>query len=157
MASSAQAVGGRAVPVVPVGGTGSQIGPEQQAAFRRDGYLLIRGVCTPDELATVRVLYDRLFSERRGWDSGDLFDMVGRDELSAELALPQLLWPSKYEPGLRETRLRASAESIAQQLLGPGVQNVLEHAINKPALNGAATPWHQVSSSRYRSGCHCRT
>jgi ectoine hydroxylase-related dioxygenase (phytanoyl-CoA dioxygenase family) len=139
----AQAIDGRAVPVAPSSGVGSQISPEQQAAFRRNGYLLLEKVSTPEELASLRVVYDRLFSDHRGWDSGDLFDMVGRDNPGDGLALPQLLWPSKYEPSLRETRLHANAEFIARQLLGPGARNILEHAINKPPLNGAATPWHQ--------------
>jgi ectoine hydroxylase-related dioxygenase (phytanoyl-CoA dioxygenase family) len=79
--------------------------------------------------------------------------MVGRDSADAAPALPQLLWPSRYEPLLRQTRLFDSAQSIAQQLLGAVPQNILEHAIMKPAYTGSATPWHQDDAfSRRGSG-----
>ncbi len=128
-----------------ISGTGPRISDEQRTAFRRDGYLVVENLTTPEELASLRVLYDRLFSERRGWESGDLYDMVGSDSQGRGLAIPQLLWPSRYEPSLRQTQLHASALHIAQQLLGADVQNMLEHAIMKPAFNGsgAVTPWHQ--------------
>jgi ectoine hydroxylase-related dioxygenase (phytanoyl-CoA dioxygenase family) len=124
---------------------------EQLAAFRRDGYLLVDDLATPDEIAALRTLYDRLFSERRGWDKGDMFDMVGRDDLTGGLALPQMLWPSRYEPALLQTSLAAGARAIAQQLLGPHIENTLEHAIMKPAFKGAATPWHQDDSFVHKS------
>ncbi len=69
--------------------------------------------------------------------------MVRPDSPERGLALPQLLWPSRYEPLLGQTRLAANARAIAQQILGPGAENMLEHAIMKPPFHGAATPWHQ--------------
>jgi ectoine hydroxylase-related dioxygenase (phytanoyl-CoA dioxygenase family) len=124
------------------GGTGSLLDARHVEAFRRDGYVVVENLASPEEVASLHSVYDRLFAERRGWDTGDLFDMVG-DDKQADLALPQLLWPSRYEPSLRETKLCASANALAQQLLGPHAENILEHAIMKPPFNGAATPWHQ--------------
>lgn len=115
----------------------------QLLALRRDGFLRVDDLSTPDEIALLLEMYDRLFSEGRGWDNGDLFDMVGNDDDQTALALPQMLWPSRYEPRLRQTRLASGAEAIAQQILGGQPENYLEHAILKPALHGAATPWHQ--------------
>ena len=69
--------------------------------------------------------------------------MIGPDTPERELALPQLLRASQYEPLFRQTKLVSSARSIAEQILGPKLENDLEHAILKPAFNGAATPWHQ--------------
>lgn len=128
-----------------------RLSEEQLAAFRRDGFLLVEGLSTTDEIMSLRTIYDRLFSERRGWDKGDLFDMVGRDDLGGGLALPQMLWPSRYEPALLQTQLAKSARSIASQLLGPNIENTLEHAIMKPALKGAETPWHQDDSFSHKS------
>jgi ectoine hydroxylase-related dioxygenase (phytanoyl-CoA dioxygenase family) len=104
---------------------------------------LIEGLSSDDEIASLGALFDRLFSERRGWDSGELFDMIGLDGQEEELAIPQLLRPSQFAPLLRHTKLASSARSIAEQILGPKAENDLEHAISKPALCGAATPWHQ--------------
>ena len=69
--------------------------------------------------------------------------MIGPDSPEQEMALPQLLRPSQYEPFFRQTKLASSARSIAEQILGPKLENDLEHAISKPPFNGAATPWHQ--------------
>lgn len=124
-------------------GSGAQLTDEQRLAFRRDGFLVVEDLTTAEEIELLRVIYDRMFSERRGWKEGDLFDMVGLDNLEKGLAIPQLLWPSRYEPALRETQLYANTLSIAQQLLGPSAQNMLEHAIMKPPVNSAPTPWHQ--------------
>ena len=126
-----------------VGDSGPHVSEDQLVAFRRDGFLLVEGLSSDEEIASLRVLFDRMFSERRGWDAGDLFDMIGPDSPEQELALPQLLRPSQYEPLLRQTKLAASARSIAEQILGPNLVNDLEHAISKPPFNGAATPWHQ--------------
>jgi Phytanoyl-CoA dioxygenase (PhyH) len=122
---------------------GPHVSEDQLLAFRRDGFLLVEGLSSDEELASLRLLFDRMFSERRGWDAGDLFDMVGPDSPEQELALPQLLRPSQYEPLFRQTKLASSARSIAEQILGPKLENDLEHAICKPPFNGAATPWHQ--------------
>jgi|HubBroStandDraft_1064217.scaffolds.fasta_scaffold00918_13 hypothetical protein len=128
-----------------------QLSQAQLAEFRRDGFLLVDGLSTPDEIASLRALYDRLFSERRGWDKGDLFDMIGRDDTAEGkgLSIPQMLWPSRYEPTLPQTQLAASARSIAEQLLGPQIENILEHAIMKPP-KGAPTPWHQDDSFSHK-------
>lgn len=126
-----------------VGDSGPHVSQDQLVALRRDGFLMVEGLSSDEEIAWLRALFERMFSERRGWDAGDLFDMIGPDSAEQELALPQLLRPSLYEPLLRQTMLASSARSIAEQILGPKLENDLEHAIRKPALNGAATPWHQ--------------
>ncbi len=125
------------------GDSAPHVTEDQLVAFRRDGFLLVQGLSSADEIGALRVLFDRMFAERRGWDTGDLFDMIGPDYPEQEPALPQLLRPSRYEPLLRQTKLASSARSIAEQILGPKLQNDLEHAISKPPFNGAATPWHQ--------------
>jgi ectoine hydroxylase-related dioxygenase (phytanoyl-CoA dioxygenase family) len=126
-----------------VGNSAPHVSEDQLVAFRRDGFLVVKGLSTDEEIASLRAPFDRIFSERRGWDAGDLFDMVGTDSPEQALALPQVVWPSRYEPALRQTRLAASAHSIAEQILGPKLENDLEHAISKPPFSGAATPWHQ--------------
>jgi hypothetical protein len=125
------------------GGSGPHLTEDQLVAFRRDGFLLVQGLSSDEEIVSLRAAFDRMFAERRGWDRGDLFDMIGADGPDQELALPQLLRPSRYEPLLRQSNLASSARSIAAQILGPKLVNDLEHAICKPPFNGAATPWHQ--------------
>jgi ectoine hydroxylase-related dioxygenase (phytanoyl-CoA dioxygenase family) len=120
-----------------------RVGADQLLALRRDGYLLVEGLASPEEAASLRAPFDRMFSERRGWNTGDLFDMVEIDSPVQELALPQMVRASRYEPMLLQSRLAASARSIAEQILGPKLEHDLEHAVYKPPFSGAATPWHQ--------------
>lgn len=117
---------------------------EQIAFFHREGYLSIPNLTTSDEAARLRDVYDRIFSERAGREHGDHLDLVTHDDDDqAEPALPQILKPSKYAPELAQSLLRANADVVARQLLGPEVSFLDDHAIRKPARNGAATPWHQ--------------
>jgi hypothetical protein len=122
---------------------GSQVTEEDIVALRRDGFVLVQSLTSTEEIVSLRALFDRMFSERKGWDAGDLFDMIGPDDPEQEMALPQLLRPSRYAPLLRQTNLAASARAIAERILGPKLENDLEHAISKPPFTGAATPWHQ--------------
>jgi ectoine hydroxylase-related dioxygenase (phytanoyl-CoA dioxygenase family) len=105
--------------------------------------LYVKGLSSREEVESLRAPFDRIFSERRGWNTGDLFDMVEIDSPEQELALPQIVRTSRYEPLLLQSILAASARSLAEQILGPKLKNDLEHAVYKPAFGGAATPWHQ--------------
>lgn len=96
-----------------------------------------------DEIAWVRGIYDRLFAERAGWNRGDQFDLAGTDEPDAKPRLPQLMNPAIYAPELQKAGFRQAALELARQLLGEDAQPGDEHAILKPAEDGAETPWHQ--------------
>jgi ectoine hydroxylase-related dioxygenase (phytanoyl-CoA dioxygenase family) len=116
---------------------------EQIDAFHRDGYLALPALTTAEEVERLQGIYDHLFATKAGRDQGDHLDLVTTDEDDQTPVLPQILNPSKYAPGLANTRLRANAEAIARQLLGPEAQFNGEHAILKPPHTEAATPWHQ--------------
>jgi len=117
--------------------------PEQIAGFHREGYLSLPAITTADEVAQLCDIYDHLFEVKAGRDQGDHLDLTTTDEDGQEPALPQILNPAKYAPQLNETQLRANAEAIARQLLGPETAFRFDHAIRKPPKSGAATPWHQ--------------
>jgi ectoine hydroxylase-related dioxygenase (phytanoyl-CoA dioxygenase family) len=119
-----------------------QLSQDQIDFFRREGYLTLPSITTEEELAKLRAIYDRLFSEQAGRAEGNQFDLAGTDEEDKQATLPQILNPSKYAPELNGFLFKANARSIAQQLLG-GEVSAGEHAILKPARYGAPTPWHQ--------------
>jgi ectoine hydroxylase-related dioxygenase (phytanoyl-CoA dioxygenase family) len=120
-----------------------KLSPEQVAFFHREGYLAIDAITTPEEIAVLREVYDRIFAARAGRESGDQFDLAGTDEEGKEASLPQILSPSKYAPELTDTLYRANALAISRQLLGDEADFQGDHAILKPARHGAPTPWHQ--------------
>lgn len=116
---------------------------EQIEFYQREGYLTLPAITTPEEIAALREVYDRLFSARSGRESGDQFDLGGTDEEGKPPVLPQILDPVKYAPELADTLFRANALAIATQLMGPETRYHGEHAILKPPSIGAETPWHQ--------------
>ena len=121
---------------------------DQIRFFHLNGFLAITDPITDDaELAWMREVYDRIFAERAGRESGDQFDLGGTDEDGKTEALPQILNPAKYAPELKDGKYLAVATEIVRQLLGPEVSAGVAHAIFKPAGHGAPTPWHQDEAS----------
>jgi ectoine hydroxylase-related dioxygenase (phytanoyl-CoA dioxygenase family) len=116
---------------------------EQIAFYHREGYLAIAAITTPEEVAWLREIYDRLFAQQAGRDEGNQFDLAGADEDGVAASLPQILRPDKYAPELLRSLCRMNALAMAKQLLGAEAEYHGEHAILKPALHGAETPWHQ--------------
>ena len=117
---------------------------DQVAFFHRQGYLALPALTTPEEVANLCAVYDRMFETKAGRSEGNHLDLTTTDEDDQkEEGLPQILSPSRYAPDLIDTLLRVNAAAIMQQLLGPDVDFRGDHAIRKPALTGAATPWHQ--------------
>src|SRR5207302_1600399 len=95
----------------------------------------------------------RLFDGKVGYERGRQLDMVSPDEDAASPArLSQILNPVEFAPELRETIFRKNAHAVARQLLGDDATLWFEHAISKPALHGAATPWHQDEAHRNDAG-----
>ncbi len=116
---------------------------EQIAFFQQEGYLAIDALTTPEDVAELRVIYDRIFEQRAGRDEGNQFDLAGTDEEGRKAALPQILNPAKYAPELLESVLIRNATAAAKQLLGDEAVCRFAHAIYKPPRTGAETPWHQ--------------
>lgn len=119
---------------------------EQIAAFHETGFLAVAQVAAPKEVALMRDLYDDLFAQRAGHDTGDHFDLAGTDEEGVAPRLTQILNPSRYAPAFAGLKCTERALAMATQLLGPGTEAQGDHAILKPAGMGAATPWHQDES-----------
>jgi len=123
--------------------TAIELSPEQRDFFHTRGYLVVEGLADAAQVRETRRIYDQLFATRAGRDVGDQFDLAGTDEDAQRPRLPQLMNPAKYAPELEGMPFRRGAYSLAQQLLGEHIQAGDEHAICKPAYEGAETPWHQ--------------
>lgn len=123
---------------------------EQKADFQQEGFLRLPSICTPDEVARLLQILERLFAERAGFEEGAQYDLVaGRQSADAPAKLPQLLYPVNYAPELRDTAFRENALRLARQLLGADARPAFEHAVLKPAHHGAETPWHQDEAHRF--------
>lgn len=105
--------------------------------FREQGFLKLPQLSNPNELATLREIYDELFAG----GEGERFDLSARE--SDKPKLPQILDPGALRPELRETEAWRNAGEVMRQLLAAEPTWRGDHAILKPANYGAPTPWHQ--------------
>lgn len=113
---------------------------EQVAAFERDGYLVVDAIADPREVVALRDGYDEIFGRVGGFAEQDRIELALDGERPV---LPQIVNPERYLPELVQGTAYANAQRLARQLLGPGMVPMGNHAINKPPLDGAPTPWHQ--------------
>jgi ectoine hydroxylase-related dioxygenase (phytanoyl-CoA dioxygenase family) len=128
---------------------------EQIRFYHDNGYLVLDQISTPEEIAQLRAIYDRLFAEQAGRERGDQFDLAGSDEEGKTAKLPQILSPSTYAPEMRETLAWANARAIMTQLWGQEPASQGDHAILKPAHYGSPTPWHQDEAYWDPAFDHC--
>jgi ectoine hydroxylase-related dioxygenase (phytanoyl-CoA dioxygenase family) len=119
---------------------------EQIERFHVDGYLSIPALTTPQDVAELCEIYDRLFKSKAGRELGLQLDLAGLDDDESEAVLPQILEPQRFAPELNDSLLLRNARLVAKQLFGPDASCEFFHAIFKPALIGAETPWHQDAS-----------
>ncbi len=119
------------------------VSEDQVAFFREHGYLVLEAITTPEEVAELRAICDRLFAEQAGRKEGNQYDLAGTDEEDLPARLPQIVNPVNYDPGLRDTLFRANAAAVGRGLLGEDAGFQGEHAIVKPPGIGGPAPWHQ--------------
>lgn len=113
------------------------------ASFQRDGFLVVPGMCSTEDLACIREMLLSLFARQAGHAEGNHFDMLSPDTERRHAVQPQILKPSLYAPKLLRTRYFRQVSELARRLLGPDATLSFDHGILKRAGHAAATPWHQ--------------
>jgi hypothetical protein len=124
--------------------------PQDRQFYRDQGYLVLGPLVDVEELERIRGLCDELIETGVGCQDGNQRDLVGAagGAGATAAAVPQLLFPSRYAPEIRETRCWERALDIAMELLEPdgcerGQLVVRDHIIVKPPGSTSPTPWHQ--------------
>jgi len=138
---------GRVDDLPDIGGP-SSLTDAQLAEFRENGFLAMDRLASEGDVEYIRGVIERLFNRRAGHDEGAHFNFSGDDDDPDAPQFPQILVPCNYEDGLRKTGLFRQASDIARQILGRKALFVGDHTLNKPALNGPETPWHQDEAFR---------
>lgn len=126
---------------------------DQASFFDANGYLVVRGITSLDDIASLRDMYECMFRFRIGLAEGNLFDLTSAGPDVNKL--PQMTSMAQYEPALRDTLLWRNVRIVARQLLGRSADYIYDHGIRKPP-RGPATPWHQDHAyydlfTRYRA------
>jgi Phytanoyl-CoA dioxygenase (PhyH) len=115
---------------------------DQIAVLGHRGFSSFENIASPDEIADLKGICERLIFAGAGAKEGALFDFIGDNPL-ASTGLTQLSMPSNFNPRLRKTDYHKRLHSLAKQVLGPKARFAGDHLFYKPPVAGPETPWHQ--------------
>ena len=131
-----------------VDGRPTSLSADQIAEFHREGFIVLDSPqISSSEIERCRTVLLNLINQGVGRENGRSFDLLARTGGDGRKS-PQILSPSLYATELRRLSVRASAQSIAQQLIGADASFAGDHSILKPAGEGGPTPWHQDEALR---------
>ena len=108
---------------------------EARDAYRRDGFAVVRGVFTPQEVAELAAAFDRVRDtgmrlDRSFRDGNRLFRLTPDAVLGKTLRLVQ--WPSYADPVLARYRTDRRIFDIVAPLLGPDLKQIINQMHWKP-------------------------
>ncbi len=111
--------------------------PQQIADYQRDGHILLRGVCSPEEIA----VYRRILTDAAYRFNTETRPMEERDTYGKAFLQAMNLWTQ--DEAVRRYVLARRFGKIAAELMGvEGVRLYHDQALYKEA-GGGHTPWHQ--------------
>ena len=123
-----------------------EVSEAEKLAFRRDGYVHLRGVLSPAELSEIADVYDRFLRGEIPVPGKDLNDMTtgehGTDP--SGYAVVNVMVPRRYYPAWQGNVFERRAASIAAQLCGEGMMIDFDQLLAKqPGRDDAVFGWHQ--------------
>ncbi len=110
--------------------------------FEQNGFAVLDGLTTADDIARLRSLLDPLFDNFSSLGPRAV-DLAGPLVPGQAPKSPEINEAAVIEPRLRETLTYQRCRDVARHLLGVPVGYQFDHAIYKPPSNKAATAWHQ--------------
>lgn len=119
---------------------------DEIGAFRRDGYVHLASVMSPDEMAEIDAVYDRFLRGEIAVEGRDFNDMTtgehGGDP--SGYAIVNVMLPRRYFPEWQGNLFERRAASIAEQLCGEGTVIDFDQLLAKsPGRADAVFGWHQ--------------
>jgi ectoine hydroxylase-related dioxygenase (phytanoyl-CoA dioxygenase family) len=115
----------------------SVVDDETVAAFRRDGAVVVRGLLSPDEVATVERGIEHNLAE-----PGPMFKVASRGDDPGSFVEDFCSWQRIDE--FREIAFDSRAADVAGALMGSGVVRLFhDHVLVKEPGTRQETPWHQ--------------
>jgi ectoine hydroxylase-related dioxygenase (phytanoyl-CoA dioxygenase family) len=121
------------------------------AAYREQGYAIVRGVFSPAEVTSIAAAVDRIHAEGvahgRSFRYGNLFYNVAPDAGGTPL-VRMVQWPSYHNEMLDAVRLDPRYLEILQPLIGPDLKQIINQLHWKAPGSLGDFAWHQ--DSRFR-------
>lgn len=136
--------------------------------FHEEGYGIVRGFFTPDEVAAMAAAFDRHWavgmSHRASWRHGNLFYRLGQDAALGKV-VKMVQWPAYEDALLEKVRRDPRWVPLLKPLIGADVKQIINQVHWKPPGAAAAEfAFHQDVKSRrprwaYRNlpGCYVQT
>jgi ectoine hydroxylase-related dioxygenase (phytanoyl-CoA dioxygenase family) len=139
---------GRSQPLRSVAPTAAQ---EYLAQYWRDGYAIVRGLFSPDEIAKIAEATDQLYAEgvshRRSFRHGNLFYNVAPGANRGPL-VRMVQWPSYHQSLLNRVRLDTRIVEVLEPLIGRDLKQIINQVHWKAPGSLGDFAWHQDSKSR---------
>lgn len=121
------------------------------AAYREQGYAIVRGVFSPDEVAAIAAAVDQVHAEGiaygRSFRHGNLFYNVAPGADGTPL-VRMVQWPSYHNATLNAVRLDPRYLDILRPLIGPDLKQIINQLHWKAPGSLGDFAWHQ--DSRFR-------
>ena len=122
------------------------VSDDEREAFRRDGYVHLRGVLSQAEVDEIEAVYDAFLRREIKVDGKDFNDMTtgehGTDP--SGYAIVNVMLPRRYYPQWVGNVFERRAQSIAEQLCGEGMTIDFDQLLAKhPGRTDAVFGWHQ--------------
>ena len=118
--------------------------PEQQAAYERDGYVLVKSLFDPEEIAILRAAIEQDPALR-----ASLYDRTDAQGKATRMATWNHPGDSVYGLAARSPRVVDTMESM----LGGEVYHYHSKLTAKEPYDGGAWEWHQDYGYWYHNGC----
>src|SRR5690349_18651269 len=120
--------------------------------YWRDGYAVIRGFFSSEEVDEIAAALDQLYAEGvahgRCFRHGNLFYNVAREGDGSEPLVRIVQWPSYHQPVLNGVRLDTRFVDLLEPLIGPNLKQIINQVHWKAPGSLGDFAWHQ--DSRFR-------
>ena len=119
--------------------------------YWREGYAVVRGFFSPDEIAEIASAIDELYAEGvahgRCFRHGNLFYNVAHG-IDGEPLVRMVQWPSYHQRVLNRVRLDTRFVDLLEPLIGSNLKQIINQVHWKAPGSLGDFAWHQDSKSR---------
>ena len=116
---------------------------EQKEFYAENGYLMVEDAVTPDQLARLRAITERLIDASRGVsESNEVYDLDKGHGPDAP-RLTRIKIPHKRDSYFWEVLRNSAMTEVLTDLLGPDTAILTSKLNTKAPGGGAAVEWHQ--------------